>query len=705
MHLPSSCRPESIAAPFAAHYAAARFKYGILRPFFTLDRRDGSAPAARRGRARGWRIGLSLLLALAPAAEAVERRVVNDGQLVLEGIPEIPPGLPDRLARFHETSATSFLAWSLAGDQIYVRTRFGGVHQIHRVAQPKAEQQPMGGSPEPVGEVARQPAGHLLAYTEDRGGSGLDQIHLLDPRSGETRPLTAGQALNNRMVWDRNGRRLAFRSTRRNGRSNDIWIMDVTAPAQARMVLAAPDGALWKPVQFSPDGSRLLVQYYASITDSRIYLLELATGEYRLLVGSAEAPTSNVASGFDALGTGVHFITNQRDRAAEIGWISTTEASPIEFVPGDIQWDITGFELSPDAARGAFVTNEEGISRLFLYDPEKRRHKRVRHTPVGVISDLRFSPDGRRLGMTISTSRTPSDAFVLKLKARALSYGRLQRWTLGDVGGLDERNFIEPQLVHYPAPLLSDERYIYIPAFVYLPRRRGPAPVVIFVHGGPEGQFRPDFNSLIQMWVQTLGVAVIAPNVRGSLGYGKAYLSMDDGRLRENAVSDLGALLDWIAEQPKLDGSRVAIYGASYGGYMALAGAVHFSDRLRAAVDRAGISNFVTYLENTQDYRRDLRRAEYGDERDPEMRAFLERISPLNNVAEIDIPLLIAQGQNDPVVPVSESEQMVQALRQRGQTVWYFNALNEGHGHQRKANRDVFQQVTHLFLEQFLLGD
>jgi dipeptidyl aminopeptidase/acylaminoacyl peptidase len=206
------------------------------------------------------------------------------------------------------------------------------------------------------------------------------------------------------------------------------------------------------------------------------------------------------------------------------------------------------------------------------------------------------------------------------------------------------------------------------------------------------------------MWASDMGVAVLAPNVRGSLGYGGGYLSLDDGRQRESAVRDIGALLDWIATQDDLDETRVAVFGASYGGYMALASAVHYSDRLVGAVDRAGISNFVSYLENTADFRRDLRRFEYGDERDPEMRAFLESISPLNNVDRISIPLLIVQGQNDPVVPVSESEQMVAALRARGQTVWYLNALNEGHGYEKKENRDVYQQVTYLFLQRYLLG-
>jgi len=286
-----------------------------------------------------------------------------------------------------------------------------------------------------------------------------------------------------------------------------------------------------------------------------------------------------------------------------------------------------------------------------------------------------------------------------------LAEKKLTRWTFSEVGGLDTRKFSKAIHIRFSSPPKGQDGSLPVPAFVYLPEGKGPFPVIIHIHGGPENQFRPGFNSDFQLWIDQLGVAVIAPNVRGSLGYGAAFIARDDGYKREDAVKDIGALLDWITAQKRLDENRVAVFGASYGGYMALASAVHFGDRLRAAVDHVGISNFVTFLENTQDYRRELRRIEYGDERDPEMRAFLERISPLNNVDKINIPLLVVQGRNDPIVPMSESEQLVKALRARGQTVWYMNALNEGHGYAKKENRDLYQQVTIMFLQKYLLGD
>jgi dipeptidyl aminopeptidase/acylaminoacyl peptidase len=327
----------------------------------------------------------------------------------------------------------------------------------------------------------------------------------------------------------------------------------------------------------------------------------------------------------------------------------------------------------------------------------------VEGVPTGLVGGLTFSPDGWKLGMTLNTARTPSDSFILNLGRGALEYGSLERWTFSEVGGLDTEKFIEPTLVHFPTFDSDDGGPESIPAWLYKPEGEGPFPVVISIHGGPESQSRPSFSSTYQMWLKNLGVAVLVPNVRGSSGYGKHYMGLDNGMLREDSVRDIGAALDWIAGREDLDQERVAVFGGSYGGYMVLASAVHYSDRLKAAVDIVGISSFVTFLENTQDYRRDSRRAEYGDEREPAMRAHMEKISPLNRVQDIRVPMFVVQGQNDPRVPVTEAEQIVAALRTAGQPVWYMNALNEGHGYQKKENRDVYQQATVLFFREQLL--
>ncbi len=649
-------------------------------------------------------LAIILLVGATAATAEVTQRTANNGQLIMEDVPAIPEAIVTDLNRYLSVRSAYFLAWQPNSDGIYVSTRFADVSQIHRVDKPGGARHQLTFNNEPAGGVQRQPHGSALLFSRDAGGSEFAQLFLLDPAGGAAQMLTDGESRNGSAIWDRAGNRIAYGSTRRNGASNDIWLMDVSQPEEARLVFAAPDGTGWYPTDFTVAGAGILVANYVSITDSRIYLLDLDSGAVRLLVGGENDPSSNVPQGLDHAGAGFWLVTNSGSEFSQLAWQSLEVGAQPEIITADIKGDVGGLTMSEDRQRGAFTVSDNGMTRLYLIDLNSRQYRLIK-TPVGLIGGLAFSPDGSQLAMTLNTSETPSDSFVLALGQEPLEHGALQRWTYSEVGGLNTETFVSPQLIEFPTFDKVDGEQRKIPAWYYKPPGDGPFPVVISIHGGPEGQSRPAFSSTYQMWLQKLGVAILVPNVRGSSGYGKTYLGLDNGFKREDSVKDIGRLLDWIAEQPELDKSRVAVFGGSYGGYMVLASAVHFSDRLRAAVDVVGISNFVTFLENTQDYRRDLRRVEYGDERDPEMRAFLQKISPLNNVEKITIPMLVVQGQNDPRVPVTEAEQMVSALRAQQRVVWYMNALNEGHGYRRKENRDIYQQAIALFLREHLVGD
>ena len=647
---------------------------------------------------------IALVLAV-PAVADVKQRTANNGNLVMEDVPEIPAEIVDSLNRYQNVRSAAFEAWSGDGKSLFVDTRFGDVSNLHRVDMPGGARHQVTFYAEPIGEVARQRGGSKLIFTRDAGGSEFAQIFLLDPAGGDARMLTDGESRNTRVVWDRDGRRLAYQSTARNGASNDIWMMDPEAPSDAEIVFESPDGSWWGPIEFSKSGSKLLVSNYVSVTDSRVNLLDLDTGDVTLLAGSAASPSVNLPFAFDDENNGFWFVTDRAGEFNVLAWQSMEPGAEPEYVTAGIPWNVEGGAVSDDRARAAFTVNEGGRSALYLLDRQTRKYTRVTSIPVGLVGGLEFSPDGNKLALTINTAKSPSDTYVLYLGSDALDYGRLERWTFSEVGGLDTTTFREPELIQYPTFDDVDGKPRQIPAWLYKPAGDGPFPVVISIHGGPEGQARPAFSSTYQLWLEKLGVAVLVPNVRGSAGYGKTYVKLDNGFNREDSVRDIGALLDWIETQPDLDEDRVAVFGGSYGGYMVLASAVHFSERLKAAVDIVGISSFVTFLENTQDYRRDLRRAEYGDERDPAMRAHLDKISPVNKVEKIRVPLFVVQGENDPRVPVTESIQMVAALREQGETVWYMNALNEGHGYRKKENRDIYQQATVLFLKTHLLGD
>lgn len=649
--------------------------------------------------------GVAILTAVSVlAADSIQRTEANSGNLIMEDIPAIPDAIINDLNQFQNVRSASFRDWTENGRGVYISTRFADVNQIHRVDMPGGARQQITFYKEPVGGVSRQPGGRNLIFTRDTGGSEFTQIFMLDPADGSTKLLTDGESRNGATVWDRQGRRFAYQSTRRNGASNDVWLMDPMDPASSVMILESPDGTWWGPAEFSESGSKLLISNYVSIADSRVYLLDLDSRQKKLMAGGREKASANIPLGFDKDEGGFWLVTDSGGEFQQLAWQPLETGADAEIITADIPWDVNSADISHDRRRIAFAVNENGMSRLYLLDTKTKKYRSVDNIPTGLVFGLDFSPDDRFLGMTLNTARTPSDTFVLELGDGPLEYFQLVRWTTSEVGGLDSSTFQTPELIEYPTFDNDGDSPRQIPAWLYKPRGVGPFPVVVSIHGGPEGQSRPGFSSTYQMWVEKLGVAVVIPNVRGSSGYGKSYLSLDNGFRREDSVRDIGALLDWIATQPDLDKERVAVFGGSYGGYMVLASAFHYSDKLKAAVDIVGISNFVTFLENTQDYRRDLRRVEYGDERDPAMRAYLEKISPLNNVEKIAIPMLIVQGENDPRVPVTESKQVVEALRSQGQTVWFMNALNEGHGYRKKENRDIYQQVTVLFLQQHLIG-
>lgn len=642
-----------------------------------------------------------LLVVAAPATaqDQIERRTVLDGNVVLEDTPEVPERVVEELNRYQNVRSAGVIDWSADGSSVFVGTRFGDVAQIHRVEMPGGARRQLTFFAEPANGVARRPGHAEVLFSMDEGGSEFFQLFLLDPRTGQPRRLTDGESRNSGGTWTRDGRRLAWTSTRRDGRSNDIWSMSVADTATARVVLEAPDGTWWGASDWDEAGERLLVGNYVSITDSRIHLLDVATGELRRLAGGDDDPAAwlGITPRFAADGAGAFVATDARSEFRQLGRLDL-ETGELEILTAGIPWDVNQFAMSEARDRAAFVVNEGGIERLYLLDPATGAHARVEGIPTGLIGGVRFGPDGGRLALTLNTPKTPSDVFVLELGDAPTEHGELARWTFSEVGGLDTDAFVTPELVRY-----GSFDGLEVPAFVYRPEEEGPHPVVVYVHGGPESQFRPGFSSTFQLWIRELGLAVVAPNVRGSSGYGKEYVARDNGRKREDSVRDIGALLDWIAAQPDLDETRVAVYGGSYGGYMVLASLVHYSDRLRAGVDYVGISNFVTFLENTQDYRRDLRRPEYGDERDPAMRAFLEEISPSNRAEEITAALFVVQGENDPRVPVTESEQIVREVRRNGHEAWYMNALNEGHGFRKKPNRDLLSQLVVLFFETYLV--
>jgi dipeptidyl aminopeptidase/acylaminoacyl peptidase len=637
-----------------------------------------------------------------PAAVPPPPRIER-GNLVLEGVPPHSPRVADTLDGWLAGRSASFRDF-LPDGSLLVTTRFGEVEQVHRVAAPQGAREQLTWGAEPVGGVAASPAADGgFAFSRDRGGDENAQIFL--QRGGERAPrlLTDGKSRHGGALWSRDGKRLVFTGNARDGIATDVYLVEVgatggAAPTAPRLVVASP-GLTWTPVDWSQDGSKLLLLQVTSVTEARLFLAEVATGAYRELAlpaasGKAAPTTAIGGARFSADGRGVWLTADLGGEFQQLRYLDLQDGS-LRTLTGDVPWDIEDFEPSPDGRYVAYVANADGYGKLSLLDLGAARTVTPTGLPPGIVSGLRFDRTGARLGMSVETAQSPRDAWTLDLAT-----GASTRWTKSETGAADPARMVAAELVRYPTWDRAQGGQRRIPAFVYRPAGPGPHPVVIDIHGGPEGQSRPGYSAWTQYLVNELGYAVVVPNVRGSTGYGRTFTMLDNGRLREDSVRDIGALLVWIAAQPDLDQGRVVVSGGSYGGYMALASMVAFGDRLRGGIDIVGISNFVTFLTNTAPYRRDLRRVEYGDERDPSMRRFLQRISPLTRAEAIRKPLLVIQGLNDPRVPASESEQMVARVRANGAEVWYLAARDEGHGFRKKSNRDFELKVRATFLER-----
>lgn len=639
------------------------------------------------------------LLALFLAAGATAARAGTDplreevGNRVSENLPAIPAELVESLSQYQNTRGATFQGW-LADGSLLVSTRFGDTAQVHRVSRPLGMREQLTFYREPVRGTGVRPgdAGRGFVFSKDTGGDEFFQIHYYDLDSRQARRLTDGSSRNEGALWSHDGRQLAYSSTARNGRDTDIWVR--SPDGEPRLVVQ--EGGAWNALDFSPDGRTLLVMRFVSIEDARPGEVDLETGKLTMFpVDGGQAAFGGFQ--FARNGKGVYFVSDENAEFLHLRHHDPATGRGA-VISRDIPWDVTAFTQSRDGRLLAFITNEDGRSVLRVVDTEAYRPLALPQLPVGVVGGLEFSPDGKRLALSINAATSPSDVYVIELEA-----GSLVRWTQSEVGGLDTSTFVEPTLVHFES---FDGRRI--PAFYYHPaglEAGARAPVLINIHGGPESQAQPTFNPAIQYLLRELKVAVLVPNVRGSSGYGKSYLKLDNGFLRKDSVKDIGALLDWIARQPGLDAGRVGVTGGSYGGYMVLASMVDYNERIRAGVDVVGISNFTTFLANTEDYRRDLRRVEYGDERDPAMRAFHEEIAPLNNASRITRPLFVAQGFNDPRVPYTEAEQIVKAVRGNGGEVWYLMFKDEGHGFAKKPNADYFGAAQVLFWRRHLLGE
>jgi dipeptidyl aminopeptidase/acylaminoacyl peptidase len=648
------------------------------------------------------------LLTACSSATLAPAFVAPNANLVVQGIPPIPASLAADVAKYTDFSSYQFVAWHPLRREMLVshRPRGASTTQLFRVGAPLAEPEPLTDAADPVRIASYEPReGRYLVFARGHGGDEAYQLYRLDLPSRRTTVLTdpgerfsieawthaSGQLVAISVPLDRTapgGSRASIAQT--------LWLLDPLQPTAKRRLAELPGGG-WTDAQVSWDDRKIALTRYLSATESQVWLLDIASGRLvQLLPANGSADKATHFSGAFARDDSGLFVTS--DRGSEFRELMFYRFADRQLVPvtRHIPWDIVDSSSNAAGTLVAARANVDGRDELRLFDAHTLRELPAPALPAGGVRSAHFHPALPELAFSLDSAQSPSQVYSLDPAS-----GQVRPWTRpGGMTGLGTQRLEDPQIVRWTS---FDGRAIS--GILSLPPARftGPRPVLVDIHGGPAGQAMLGFMGRYNYLLNELGIAVIQPNVRGSSGYGKTFLALDDGFRREDSVKDIGALLDWIATQPGLDPSRVAVSGGSYGGYMSLAVATTYPARIAGAVDVVGISNFLTFLQNTESYRRDLRRVEYGDERDPAMREFLQRISPLTNAGRIARPLFVVQGRNDPRVPYTEAEQMVAKVREGATPVWYLRAENEGHGFARKENADYQFYATVMFLRATLL--
>lgn len=643
------------------------------------------------------RVGVAALLlapllpAAAQTAGSAEPVVPPPAALTLDGVPQVPVALAERVRPYMEFRTAIFQGWDPTTRGVLITTRFGDSAQLHLVERPGAARRQLSFEVEPVLGGSFSPGkGDVLVATRDVGGN--ENFQLFGVAGGRLALLTDGKSRNTVPVFSDDGSLLAFSSNARNGRDTDLWVMNPREPASRRLV-AERKGGGWGFADFFPDGRSAIVAHYTSIQKSELFRLDMATGALSPLTrdrGDVAYAEAQVAP------DGRIFVTaDARGEFQELGLLDPATGAFSPFGP-TIAWDVEDFDISDDGRLIALVTNEAGISRLRLLDATTGAVVASPALPAGIITNLDFAPWGE-LGFSIASARLPADVFSLDPGTLAL-----RRWTFSETGGLDPETNREPELFTTKS---FDGREVT--GFLYRPdpaKFPGPRPMLTVIHGGPESQSRPGFLGRSNYLLNERGIALFFPNVRGSTGFGKTFVSLDNGPdRREDSVKDINAMVTALAKDRGLDARRFGVTGGSYGGYMTYAALTLYPRLWRAGLAIVAISDFVTFLENTADYRRDLRRVEYGDESNAAERAKLKAISPLGRADRIAVPLFVVTGANDPRVPASEADQMVAAVRAQGKPAWHLVASNEGHGFRRKENQDYQFWTSLMFWDRYLL--
>ena len=607
---------------------------------------------------------------------------------------EVSTAVPWQFQQYQFRRSAHFLAWQPGtkgllyrdGKRIYSLDSPGGSPQLYHHFRRK--------TPAYV-HIGQAAGANRIFFTRDHKGLEDYQVYSIAAGGRIAKRHSHARHRSTSPVTDPTGRLLVFKSNLDEPGRIDLFCREVGSRTPARKLLPgiSDQGRL---LDWSADSGRLLVTKARSVTQASLYLVDIQAQQAREIrdLPSVAFTLAQFLPGSDDL----LWVSNEGGDYQRLFLFDAATGLHRPITPA-LQEDIIALDVAPDGASVAFATLREGQSAVYWMVLDEQLPHEVPELPIGVVTALEYHPKGAQVAIGMRGRDWPAEVFSFRFPDN-----QLLRWTNAGSSRIGEVAFSKPRLFYYPTFDSLSGAPRMIPAFQYRPvRKKGPFPVVVNLHGGPESQALPVYSPWKQWLVNELGVVVIEPNFRGSAGYGTAFLQLDDGMQRTDVVQDIGALLDWIAVQPDLDARKVLVSGESYGGYLALASAIDYPDRLRAVICGFGVGDWVGFLSNTRPYRRGLRRAEFGDERQDSVRRFLQRISPLQHTDRIACPVLLLAGQNDPRVPLSNFRALVEALDRHGKDFKAVLGLGEGHGFVRKANVRAKLNIEIDFIREQLL--
>jgi dipeptidyl aminopeptidase/acylaminoacyl peptidase len=610
--------------------------------------------------------------------------------IYIEGVPPISSQLVADIKPYTISRFSYLQDRNAAKNEILIHSKLCNTMQAYTVSSPGGMRKQVTFYEDPVAASLFDPKdSRYILVQKDHKGDEFYQIYRHDLRSGKDVMLTEGGTTSNfSFRFNHRGDKFYFHSTTKGQAGIAVYFADPNIPGSGRPIPNL-EKQNWTIQGISRDDRKLLLS-----ASGILWMYDMNSQIKTQLLPAKGTTGSYFGIAFNKSDDGVYLLTNQESEFAQLAFYDF-KTQRLKMLT-NFNWDVRTATLSPDGSKIAFTVNIAGNIQAYIFDTFTGKYEAITGLPISFLGGMKWSNNSELLAFQLSTSNANSDIYEWNSKT-----GKIALWVQNEIGAIDASVIPAPQFVKW-----KSFDGLEISGFLYPANKRfsGRRPVIIDIHGGPVAQSLPLFDNRTNYYTNELGISVIYPNVRGSDGFGKAFIELDNGMKKENAVKDVGALLAWISEQPDLDAGRVMVTGGSYGGYMTYRTTIEYNQKIRCAVAAFGPSDLMSFKKGVDTPYLEYFRHEYGDYHNSDVVEYFDKISPLKNATRITAPMFIVQGKNDARVPYTESQQIVEAIRNKGGAVWFLLANNEGHGFERDENEHYLFYATVEFIKRYLLN-